>query len=118
MSRHARRLPTHVTFSLFALAALLVPTVSSAEPIVCRSLAPVVKAVTIAEDYFKVTRYFQFDTPNLEPMLETTISVTGTGPTCVFAYRRPVGGPEPLKSGNCRPESPLAPFPRRRQPCY
>ena len=47
------------------------------------------KAVTIAEDYFSVTRLFQNQDPNaepLEPLLETTISVTGTGQSCVVAY--------------------------------
>ena len=81
------------TLPLFALAALLVPSATSAETIVCRSLAPTVKAVTIAEDYFKVTRYFQFDTPNLEPLLETTISVGGTGQSCVVAYFSAVARP-------------------------
>jgi hypothetical protein len=88
MSRHTRRLAPHVTLSLFAFAALLVPSTTHAETIVCRSLAPTVKAVTIAEDYFSVTRLFQTEDPNeapLEPLLETTISVAGTGPSCVVA---------------------------------
>ena len=44
--------------------------------------------MTIAEDYFSVTRLFQTEDPNeepLEPLLEATISVTGNGPTCVVA---------------------------------
>jgi hypothetical protein len=93
MSRRTHRLRPHVTFSLVALAALFIPSAASAEPIACRSLAATVKAVTISEDYFKVTRYFQFDTPNLEPMLETTISVTGTSPSCVVASFSAVAKP-------------------------
>ena len=64
-----------------------------AETIICRSLAPTVKAVTIAKDYFKVTRFFQFDSPNLEPLLETTVSVGGTGQICVVAYFSAVARP-------------------------
>ena len=86
MTRYTHRLPSAVTFAPFALAALLVPSLAGAETIVCRSTAPTVKAVTIAEDYFSVTRLFQFDTPNLEPLLTTDISVTGTGQSCVVAY--------------------------------
>ena len=85
MTRHTHRLPAAVTFALFALAAL-VPSPGGAETIVCRSLAPTVKAVTIAEDYFQVTTRFQIDTPNLQPLLETDILVTGTGQSCVVAY--------------------------------
>jgi hypothetical protein len=58
---------------------------AGAEPIVCRSEASIVKAVTISEDYFAVKTRFQFDTPNLVPLVETTISVSGTGLSCVVA---------------------------------
>ena len=53
MTRYMHRLPSAVRFAPFALAALLAPSLAGAEPIVCRSEAPIVKAVTIAEDYFK-----------------------------------------------------------------
>jgi hypothetical protein len=86
MTRYTHRLPPAVTFALFALAALMVPSQAGAETIVCRSVASTVKAVTIAEDYFSVKTLFQFDTPNLQPLLETSISVGGTGPSCVVAY--------------------------------
>ena len=86
MTRNTHRLPVAFTFALFALAVLLVPNPAGAETIACRSLAPTVKAVTIAEDYFPVTTLFQFDTPNLQTLLETSISVTGTGQSCVVAY--------------------------------
>ena len=59
---------------------------AAAETIVCRSEVSTVKAVTIAEDYFAVTTRFQFDVPNLQPLLETTIHVTGGGHSCVVAY--------------------------------
>jgi hypothetical protein len=89
MTRHTHRSTSALTFTLAAFAALLVPSAASAQTVVCRSLAPTVKAVTIAEDYFSVTRLFQSPPPhqpNLETLLETTISVTGTGPSCVVAY--------------------------------
>ena len=86
MTPRTPRLPSAVTFSLFAFAALLVPRVSGAEPVVCRSLAPTVKAVTIAEDYFPVTALFQSSRANLETLLETTVSVGGSGQSCVVAY--------------------------------
>ena len=35
--------------------------------------------------YFPVTTRFQLDTPNLQPLLETSISVTGTTASCVLA---------------------------------
>jgi hypothetical protein len=65
---------------------LVVPSLARAETIVCRSAAATVKAVTIAEDYFPVTTRFQIDTPNLQPLLETNILVTGDGQSCVVAY--------------------------------
>ena len=65
---------------------LAAPGAARAENIVCRSEAGTVEAVTIAEDYFAVTTRFQFDSPNLQPLLETTISVTGIGNSCVVAY--------------------------------
>ena len=63
-----------------------VPATAAAETIVCRSEISTVKAVTIAEDYFAVTTRFQFDVPNLQPLLETNIHVTGGGHSCVVAY--------------------------------
>jgi hypothetical protein len=65
---------------------LAAPGAARAETLVCRSEAGTVKAVTIAEDYFAVTTRFQVDIPNLQPLLETTISVTGIGQSCVVAY--------------------------------
>jgi hypothetical protein len=71
----------------FALVGMLViHGAARAESIVCRSQAGTVKAVTIAEDYFAVTTRFQFDSPNLQPLLETSILVTGTGQSCIVAY--------------------------------
>ncbi len=64
---------------------LAVPALAAAQPIACRSAAGTVKAVTISEDYFPVKTRFQLDTPNLEPLLTTSISVTGTGLSCVLA---------------------------------
>jgi hypothetical protein len=74
-----------VTFALLAAATLLAPRIAGAETIACRSEAPIVKAVTIAEDYFPIKKLFQFEAPFLEPLLETTISVGGTGLSCVLA---------------------------------
>jgi hypothetical protein len=72
-------------FALVALGMLVAPGVARAENIVCRSQAGTVKAVTIAEDYFAVTTRFQFDSPNLQPLLETNILVTGIGQSCIVA---------------------------------
>jgi hypothetical protein len=85
MTRHTRRLPAAAAFGLSALVSLMMPDQSRAETIACRSLAATVKGVTIAEDYFPVTTLFQFSDPILQPLLETTISVTGPGLTCVVA---------------------------------
>ena len=86
MTRSTHRVPSAITFALFVVAAL-VPSRSGAETIACRSLAPTVKAVTIAEDYFPVTTLFQSPPDqNLQTLLETSISVVGTGQSCVVAY--------------------------------
>lgn len=58
---------------------------SFADEITCRSAAPIVKAIT-STDYHPVTTLFQFDTPNLQPLLQTTITVTGSGLSCVIAH--------------------------------
>jgi len=88
MTRYTNRLLPAVTFGLFAVAALMVPSLAAAETIACRSLTQTVKAVTIAEDYFSVKALFQAQPPDpiLEPLLETSISVGGTGQSCVVAY--------------------------------
>ena len=72
--------------SALVVGMLVAPGAAQAENIVCRSQAATVKAVTISEDYFAVTTRFQFDSPNLQPLLETNILVTGIGPSCVVAY--------------------------------
>jgi hypothetical protein len=68
-----------------AAGVLAVPGLAAAQPIACRSAAGTVKAVTISEDYFPVKTRFQMDVPNLEPLLTTSISVTGSGLSCVLA---------------------------------
>ena len=85
MTRYTNRLTSPLAFAPLVLAALLAPSVARAETIACRSEAPIVKAVTIAEDYFQIKKLFQFEPPFLEPVLETTISVGGTGLSCVLA---------------------------------
>jgi hypothetical protein len=85
MTRTTHRLLSAVRFAPFALAALLVPSVARAE-IGCHTEAPIFKAVTIAEEYLPIKKLFQFQGPLfLEPLLETTISVGGTGSSCVLA---------------------------------
>jgi len=85
MTRNTHRLLSAVRFAPFALAALLAPSVARAE-VACRSEAPIVKAVTTAEEYLPIKKLFQFQGPLfLEPLLETTISVGGTGLSCVLA---------------------------------
>jgi hypothetical protein len=61
---------------------------AAAQQIECASAAPKVKAVTLP-DYHPVTTLFQFDTPNLQPLLTTTIVVSGstaTAGSCVVAH--------------------------------
>jgi len=77
---------------LFRLGSLMLGVVifgfapsSFAAPIVCRSTASTVKAVT-DPDYHAITTRFQFDSPNLQPILSTTISVSGTGYSCIIAH--------------------------------
>jgi hypothetical protein len=67
------------------LTVLLFGGQSFARPIECRSSAPTVKAVT-DPDYHYVTTAFQFDDPNLQVLLSTSISVTGTGYSCIIAH--------------------------------
>jgi hypothetical protein len=56
-----------------------------AQQIECRSSAPMVKAVA-SPDYHYVTTRFQFDTPNLQPLLTTAIYVNGISASCVIAH--------------------------------
>lgn len=84
MSRLHKRLISTATTAAALCAALSSNT--QAETIACRSEASTVKAVTIAEPYFQVSTRFQLDVPNLQPLLETDILVTGTGKSCVIAY--------------------------------
>jgi hypothetical protein len=63
-----------------------VSTNAAAGTIACNSEAKAVKAMTITEPWFPVKTRFQIDTPNLEPLLETSILVAGPGPSCVVAY--------------------------------
>ncbi len=56
-----------------------------AQQVECRSTASTVKAVT-APDYHPVTTKFQLDTPNLQPLLTTTVFVTGLGASCIIAH--------------------------------
>jgi hypothetical protein len=59
----------------------------------CASESTKVKAVTIAEDYFPVTTEFQFDRPNLQTLLKTTVVVEGTTSSCLLAYFSAVATP-------------------------
>jgi hypothetical protein len=58
---------------------------AAAQQVECRGSAPNVRAVT-APDYHYVTTRFQFDTPNLQPLLTTSIFVSGTTASCVIAH--------------------------------
>jgi hypothetical protein len=65
---------------------------AAAQQVECRGSAPNVRAVT-APDYHYVTTRFQFDTPNLQPLLTTSIFVSGTGRR-VARWRRHAGCPD------------------------
>jgi hypothetical protein len=72
-------------FATTAALVLVAPQFVLAAPVTCRSETRTVKSVTIAEDYFPVTTRFQLDTPNLQPLLTTSIGVTGQGLSCIVA---------------------------------
>lgn len=55
------------------------------EPVACRSSAGTVKAITLP-GYHPIKTRFQFDNPNLEPLMGTQVSVTGTGMSCIVAH--------------------------------
>jgi hypothetical protein len=72
-------------FPIVSLFLLGLPPDIAAQQSECRGSAPNVKAVT-SPDYHYVTTRFQFDTPNLEPLLTTSIVVSGTTASCVIAH--------------------------------
>jgi hypothetical protein len=56
-----------------------------AEQVVCRSTASTVQGVT-RDDAHAISTKYQIDNPNLEPLLKTTVTVTGTGLSCIVAH--------------------------------
>ena len=75
--------------SLFWIASGLMLLVSSgqilARPVECRSSAGTVKAVTDPDAHY-VTTAFQLDDPNLQVLLSTSVTVSGTGLSCIVAH--------------------------------
>jgi hypothetical protein len=69
------------------LAVLVSPLVGHAfdDPVECQSAASQVKAIRL-QDYHPITTRFQFDTPNLEPLMSTTVEVQGRGESCIIAH--------------------------------
>ncbi len=80
----AHKLALVVVLGLFAIVWGAVQQ-SFAAPIACRSVAPVVKAVT-DPDYHVVATKFPVDSPSLQPLLSTTIFVSGRGLSCIVAH--------------------------------
>ena len=74
-----------MSLSLVCVFVLSFTTTAGAQQIECRSSAPLVKAVTSPDNHYVTTR-FQFDTPNLQPLLTTSIFVNGPGSSCVIAH--------------------------------
>jgi hypothetical protein len=74
--------------AVMTVSTLAAPGFARAETIACRSAVSTVKAVTIAEDYFAVTTRFQMDTPNLQPLLQTSIVVTSLVTRRVGVHRQ------------------------------
>lgn len=72
---------------LCLIAVLASPFIGHAfdDPVECHSAARQVKAISL-QDYHPITTRFQFDTPNLEPLLSTTVEVTGKGESCIIAH--------------------------------
>jgi hypothetical protein len=68
-----------------ALLASLAQQAWAVDPVVCRSSAGTVKAIKL-QDYHPITTRFQLDIPNLQPLMSTTVQVTGTGASCLIAH--------------------------------
>jgi hypothetical protein len=83
------RLPRHFHgLLLWGLSGVLLMAAGAqarASPVECRSVAATVKAVTDPDAHY-VTTLFQFDDPNLQVLLSTSITVTGTGLSCIVAH--------------------------------
>ena len=58
---------------------------SADQPVVCRSSAGTVKAIKL-QDFHPITTKFQFDNPNLEALMSSTVQVSGTGMSCIIAH--------------------------------
>ena len=74
-----------MSLSLVCVFVLSFTTTAGAQQIECRGSAPLVKAVTLPDNHYVTTRS-QFDTPNLQPLLTTSIFVNGPGTSCVIAH--------------------------------
>jgi hypothetical protein len=70
---------------LVVLAALAFTSPSFARPVACRSQASNVLAITDPQYHIIGTKY-QLDTPNLETLLTTKITVSGKEASCVVAH--------------------------------
>lgn len=80
-----RRSQRLLLWSVTVLAVLTFAGQSFAQPIECRSNAAIVKAVA-DPNYYYVTTAYQFDNPNLQPLMSTSILVTGKGSSCIIAH--------------------------------
>lgn len=77
---------------LVCLAAVVfVPNAGSAQPVTCRSAADRIAAATINEEYVPITTKYQLDTPPLQPILSTAVSVSA--PSCLVATFSAVATP-------------------------
>lgn len=81
------RMKTLKLSCLCLLAVLASPLAGYAfdDPVECQSAARQVKAIRL-QDYHPITTQFQFDTPNLEPLLSTTVEVQGKDESCIIAH--------------------------------
>jgi hypothetical protein len=69
-----------------SLAVALPLTAHAADPgAECRSSAGTVKAIRL-QDFQPITTRFQFDNPNLQKLMGTTVLVTGAGLSCIVAH--------------------------------
>lgn len=59
-------------------------TAATAQPLTCRSTANRLTAVNLPGNH-NVTTRFQLDTPNLEVLMQTPVTVSGSGPSCLVA---------------------------------
>lgn len=74
-----------IAIAVFGILGTQAGAALAVDPVVCRSSAGTVKAITLP-DFQSITTKFQLDNPNLQPLMSTPVTVTGTGMSCIIAH--------------------------------